>query len=89
MCLLYVWCMPVSVWVHRPLYARVETRAGFGKSSSVTLCLILLGQSVTEAVQARVSGHCVLGSTSQSLLPNAGVTGTHTHAQLFMQLLGI
>lgn len=84
MCLLYVWCMPVSVWVHRPLYARVETRAGFGKSSSVTLCLILLRQGVTEAVQARVSGH-----TSQSLLPDAGVTGTHTHAQLFMQLLGI
>jgi len=49
-CLLYVWCMPVSVWVHRPLYARVETRAGFGKSSSVTLCLILLRQGVTEAV---------------------------------------
>jgi hypothetical protein len=60
-------------------------------SSSVTLCLILLRQGVTEA--HCFSYRCLVsvpwGSTCLSPLSSAGVTGTHGYAQLFMWLLGI
>lgn len=79
--------MPVSVWVHVPVHAHVEARAGPGVSASVTLPYSLEpGCHRSSLFQLGCLVSVLLGSPYLPLFSSAGVAGTHRHAQLFMWL---
>lgn len=41
--------LPLSPWLHLPMHAYVEARAGLGVSASLTLCVVALRQGLSEA----------------------------------------